>query len=143
VAGGAFRFALDAPGRRYRVLERLVGWRVRALGLPYGDQALFVRADVFRGIGGFPDLELLEDVALVRALRRRGRLAIARGAARTSARLWNDVGFARVTLANLLTVLAYFAGVPAARIARARRRLLRSATDRPGSAAGRQGRCRP
>lgn len=143
VAGGAFRFALDAPGRRYRMLERLVGWRARGLGLPYGDQALFVRADVFRGLGGFPEVELLEDVALVRAIRRRGRLVITRSAARTSARLWREAGFARVTIANLLTVLAYFAGVSTARIARARRRLLDRRVARAASGAATDGRCRP
>jgi hypothetical protein len=143
VAGGAFRFALDAPGLRYRILERLVGWRARGLGLPYGDQALFVRADVFRGIGGFPEVELLEDVALVRAIRRRGRLVITRSAARTSARLWRQAGFARVTLANLLTVLAYFAGVPTARIARVRRRLLDRSVARTRAGGATDGRCQP
>jgi hypothetical protein len=142
-AGGAFRFALDAPGLRYRILERLVDWRARGLRLPYGDQALFVRADVFRGIGGFPAVELLEDVALVRAIRRRGRLVITRSAARTSARLWRDCGFARVTIANLLTLLAHFAGVPAARVASVRRRLLDRGAAGSRAGAATDGRCSP
>ena len=70
VVWGAFRFAVDSPRTRYRWLERGVGLRAGLLGLPYGDQALFVRREAFRRLGGFPDWPLMEDVAMVRRLRR-------------------------------------------------------------------------
>jgi hypothetical protein len=63
--------------RRGRVgspLLHLADLRSRYTGLPYGDQAAFVRRDVFQAIGGFADLELMEDLDLCRRLRRRGRI---------------------------------------------------------------------
>ena len=54
VAGGSFRFQLDSGRRLARVLERGVKARVRWLDLPYGDQALFVRRDVFARIRRLP-----------------------------------------------------------------------------------------
>lgn len=136
---GAFVFALDAPGRRFRILERLVNWRARRFGLPYGDQALFVRADVFRGLGGFPEIAVMEDFELLRRLRRRGRIVLTPTAARTSARLWHGSGFMRVMLANQLTILAHLAGVPAHRSASLRRRLLGGVGRGPQRSAGRAG----
>lgn len=124
VVAGAFLFALDAAERRFRLLESLVNWRSRRLRLPYGDQALFVRADVFRGLGGFPDVAVMEDFALVRRLKRRGRAVLTNTRATTSARLWRKSGFVRVTLVNQLTILAHLTGVPADRLAGWRQRLL-------------------
>lgn len=121
---GAFRFALDGQERRFRLLEQLVNWRARRLKLPYGDQALFVRADVFRGLGGFPDLAVMEDFELVKALKRRGRLVSTGTQALTSARQWRTAGFVRATAVNQLTILGHLAGVPSERLARWRRRLL-------------------
>lgn len=141
VVAGAFRFALDATGRRFRALEWLVNWRSIRLSLPYGDQALFVRADVFRGLGGFPELAVMEDFEVVRRLKRRGRIVTVSTAARTSSRLWRRSGFVRVTLVNQLTILAHLAGMPADRLARWRRKLLArgSAPGHTGQSAGRTG----
>ena len=52
----------------------LADLRSRYTTLPYGDQAMFVRADVFRGVGGFPEIAIMEDLALSRKLRRLGRI---------------------------------------------------------------------
>ena len=71
--GGWFRFALDDPAWQARLIERGVAWRVRLFRLPYGDQGLFVRRQVFVALGGFRELPLLEDVDFVRRLVRSGR----------------------------------------------------------------------
>ena len=60
--------------------------RVALFGLPYGDQALFVRRDAFLALGGYADLPIMEDVDLVQRLRRTGRLYRSALAATTSAR---------------------------------------------------------
>jgi rSAM/selenodomain-associated transferase 2 len=85
---GCFRFALDSPSPAARVIEIGVRVRVRLLGLPYGDQALFVRREVLAELGGCSDLPIMEDVDLVRRLRARGRLFRASERAVTSARRW-------------------------------------------------------
>jgi rSAM/selenodomain-associated transferase 2 len=87
---GAFRTwtVPDEPGSRpwWSPLLHLADLRSRYSGLPYGDQALFVRRGVFDAAGGFPDLPLMEDLALSRRLRRLGAIRIARASVRVSGR---------------------------------------------------------
>lgn len=118
VVAGAFEFRVDAPGGRFRRLERMVNWRAKRLQMPYGDQGLFMRTRVFREIGGFGSLPIMEDFDLVRRLRRKGRIVSVRGAAVTSARRWRQTGVCRATCVNLLMVAGYFAGVSPSRLAR-------------------------
>jgi len=118
VSAGAFRLEIDDQRRSLRWIESVANWRARRLQMPYGDQALFLRASVFHEIGGYPELPLLEDLELVRRLRRRGRIAIAGSAVRTSARRWARVGPWRATLINQLAVAAYMSGVRVEKVAR-------------------------
>lgn len=118
VQAGAFRFAIDASGARYRVLEAVVALRCRLLGLPYGDQALFVRRDSYERVGGFAPWPLLEDVDLVRRLRRDGRLARLAPRAFTSARRWQRHGIVGTTARNLWILGLYAVGMSPARLAR-------------------------
>lgn len=118
IAAGAFRFRLDGSGGAYRVLERLVNWRARVLDMPYGDQALFMKARVFRELGGFPDLAIMEDFEMIRRLRRRGQLCIVPAAAVTSARRWERRGFLMTTLLNQVMIAGYILGVPPRVLAR-------------------------
>lgn len=117
VVGGAFELRIDAPNPRLRCIERLANWRSRQLQLPYGDQALFVRSEVFRALGGFPDLPIMEDFEFVRRLRRRGRLVILPDPVVTSARRWERLGVLRTTLINQLTILGYLSGIHPSRLA--------------------------
>lgn len=114
---GAFRLAIDGRGRALRLIEGLVHWRSTALHTPYGDQALFLPAEVFRRVGGYPDLRIMEDLELTRRLRKLGRIGIVPEAVRTSARRWEERGVWRTTLVNQLCLAAYVAGVAPDRIA--------------------------
>ena len=116
--GGAFRFTLDSPRAVARVIERGVAWRTRWLGLPYGDQGLFVRRDAFEALGGYRPYPLMEDIDLVRRLRRHGRLRLSPLPVRTSARRWERDGWVRRSLRNLTLVALYFGGVSPRRLAR-------------------------
>lgn len=107
----AFRFALDDPSPQARRLEKLVAWRVRRLGLPYGDQGLLIHRDFYRAVGGFRALPLMEDVDLVRRIGR-GRLVSLPISARTSAERWRRDGWLRRSARNLLCLSLFFAGVP-------------------------------
>lgn len=110
VVGGAFLFRLDSTRRRYRLVEAGVRLRCAALALPYGDQALFARREAFLRAGGFGNTPILEDVDLVRRLRRCGRLVFPSVRAVTSARRWEEHGFLRTTLINGLVVALDSAG---------------------------------
>ena len=116
--GGALRFTLRSPARRARLLERGVAWRVRWLGLPYGDQGIFVRRDVFEQVGGYRPLPLMEDVDLVRRVGRRGRMVHLRAPIRVSPRRWERDGWVRRTAGNLLILALYALGIAPERLAR-------------------------
>ncbi len=118
VAAGAFRFRLDDSGFSMALVEWMVMRRCRLFGLPYGDQAIFVRREVFEKAGGFPNAPILEDYELVRSLQRLGRIAIAEADAVTSARRWRRLGVLRTTWSNQLCLLAYRFEVSPERIAR-------------------------
>jgi rSAM/selenodomain-associated transferase 2 len=118
------RFDVRLSGRQplLRVVERLMNWRSRLTGIATGDQAIFVRRGDFAAVGGFPDIPLMEDVALSRALRRRGRPVCLRGPAVTSSRRWEANGVLRTVLLMWRLRLAYFLGANPAALARRYRR---------------------
>jgi rSAM/selenodomain-associated transferase 2 len=117
-SGGWFRFALDDTAWQARVIEHGVRWRVRLFQLPYGDQGLFVRREVFVALGGFGELPLLEDVEFVRRLVRRGGAFELPLPLLTSSRRWRHDGWFRRSARNLVIVSCYFAGVSPTRLSR-------------------------
>lgn len=122
---GAFSLGIDAPGVWFRLVEALANLRNRLTRTPYGDQAQFFRAGLFRAMGGYPDQPLMEDVEIMRRLRRQHRqfgpdqsLVLLELRAVTSARRWRDEGAVRCTLRNVCLRLLYALGVPAQILAR-------------------------
>jgi len=108
---GVFRFAFDDPAPSARRLERFVRWRVRALGLAYGDQGLLIKRDFYDALGGFSPLPLMEDVDLIRRIGRR-RLIALDAAAVTSPQRYRRHGYAPRMARNLLCLALYFLGLP-------------------------------
>jgi len=115
---GAFRLAIDGGFQGLRVIERLANFRSVRMGMPYGDQAIFIRADRFHRAGGFPEIPIMEDFEFMRQLRREGRIGIAPVSAVTSARRYRDHGFWRTTWINQLMIIAYLLGVSPRRLTR-------------------------
>ena len=115
---GCYRFALDSASAFARVIECGVRLRVALLGLPYGDQGLFVRRDRFEAAGHFSDLPIMEDVDFVRRIRREGALYRSSLRVVTSARRWERDGWSARTLRHLVLISLYYCGVPPAKLAR-------------------------
>ncbi|MGQ4646651.1 TIGR04283 family arsenosugar biosynthesis glycosyltransferase [Lyngbya aestuarii] len=115
---GAFELRVDAQLRGLRLLEKMVNVRSRFFSMPYGDQAIFLRATVFQEIGGFQNLPIMEDFELMRHLKPRGKIVILSAAVLTSGRRWQKLGVIKTTLINQLVIIAYLLGVSPARIAR-------------------------
>lgn len=107
---GAFRFSTGADTPRMRLIEWGTNLRSRR-GLPYGDQGLFMRTTVWRALGGFPVVPIMEDYDLVKAARRAGEIRIAPTAVVTSDRRWREMGPWRYTALNTATVLGRELGV--------------------------------
>jgi hypothetical protein len=92
--------------------------RSRWSGISTGDQAIFVRREVFEAMQGYPEMPLMEDVELCRRLKRRGRLVPLRLAVTTSARKWEREGALRTILLMWALRFLYVVGVPPARLHR-------------------------
>ena len=118
VSGGAFSLAIAGGRPTLTAIAHLANLRSRLLGLPYGDQALFTSRSLFARVGGYPEMEIMEDVVLVRRLSRLGRVVILPEIAITSARRWQNLGLLRTTGINQLILLGYALGVPTAALAR-------------------------
>ncbi len=106
-----FRFVVVDEDVAARRLEALVAWRCRVLGLPYGDQGLLIHRDLYKRVGGFRPLPLMEDVDIVRRIGAR-RLVVLEAAALTSAARYRRAGYLRRSLRNLACLGLYFIGVP-------------------------------
>lgn len=111
-ACGALRQEIEAIGWAYRWLETGNAQRVRWLGLPYGDQGIFVRRQVFGEAGGFPEVPLLEDLLLMRRLNGRHWPALLPGPVYVSPRRWQRHGIAAQTLHNWGILARYCCGAP-------------------------------
>lgn len=112
VVGGAFRFAFDDRSRAARAIAAWVNLRSRLFNVFLGDQALFVRKDVFLRAGGFRDWSVMEDFEILGRLRRFGRLRLARSTIATSARRHRRHGWIKTTATVWLVTWLYLAGAP-------------------------------
>jgi len=115
--GGAFGFRFDQGGAALRFVELGVKLRVAVFGMPYGDQALFVRRSVLDDIGGVPQALIMEDLDLVRAMRRRGRVAQIALPVVTSARRYVRRGVFRTMFRNWLMASGWWLGIDRSRLA--------------------------
>lgn len=110
-AGGAFALGIGSGKRIFRIIENMVSLRTRLTGIPYGDQAIFVRRDCFEKVRGFQEIPLMEDVAFMRNLKRSGyKIGIIPQKVRTSARRWEREGVFFCTLRNWLLISLYLLG---------------------------------
>lgn len=117
-AVGAFRLSIADATWAQRLVAAGANMRSRRLGLPYGDQALFLRRSTFETLGGFRPLPIMEDFDLVRRARRLCGVVIADASVTTSARRWRRRGVWQTTLINQLMLAGWALGVPPERLAR-------------------------
>ncbi|MGD0671932.1 MAG: TIGR04283 family arsenosugar biosynthesis glycosyltransferase [Candidatus Binatus sp.] len=118
VVGGRFDVRLDSATLAYRIIGAMISIRSRISRTGTGDQAIFVRREVFDRLGGFPDFELCEDLEFARRLKRAGRVACLRARVTTSARRWNRDGVIRTIVRMWLIRAMYLMGVAPARLKR-------------------------
>ncbi|WP_299488992.1 TIGR04283 family arsenosugar biosynthesis glycosyltransferase [Acaryochloris sp. IP29b_bin.137] len=111
-AAGAFDLGIDSPKASLQWISRVASWRSRLTRIPYGDQAIFVDRTTFHQVGGFPNIPIMEDVALMQQLKRqRIPIRIMRDLVLVSPRRWEQEGVLRCTLRNWLLLGLYTFGV--------------------------------
>jgi GT2 family glycosyltransferase len=111
VVAGAFRLSIDCNRWSVRLIELLANFRSKRLGMPYGDQAIFIKADIFRAVGRFVNQPIMEDFELMRRLHKSGKVSIAPAAILTSARRWEKRGILATTVINQVVIVAYSLGI--------------------------------
>jgi rSAM/selenodomain-associated transferase 2 len=114
------RFDVRIEGRSIwlPLVAFMMNWRSLATGIATGDQAIFVRREAFTAVGGFPDLPLLEDIALSKRLKRLSRPLCLAAKATIPGRRWDAHGALRTILRTWLLRLAYFFGAEPGALAR-------------------------
>ncbi len=110
-AWGWFDVRLSNPAMPYRLIAWFMNRRARLTRVCTGDQCLFVQRSLFRELGGFPELPLMEDVAMSKLLRRRARHRVFAGPVLTSSRRWEERGIVATVLLMWRLRLMYFFGV--------------------------------
>lgn len=114
--GGRFDVELDSERWLLKVVGAMISSRSRMTKVGTGDQAIFVRREIFEELGGFPDIPLMEDVAFCRKLKQLGEVACLKSKVVTSARRWETDGVWRTILRMWILKILYFAGVSPARL---------------------------
>jgi rSAM/selenodomain-associated transferase 2 len=114
------RFDIRISGRHplLAVIARMINWRSRLTGIATGDQAIFVTRETFLAVGGFPNLPLMEDIAISRRLKRLCRPLCIATPVVTSGRRWEQNGVLRTILLMWCLRLSYYFGVEPALLAR-------------------------
>jgi rSAM/selenodomain-associated transferase 2/rSAM/selenodomain-associated transferase 1 len=118
VAAGAFSLTIGGEGFLLRLVEKMANLRSRRFALPYGDQGLFLSAELFSDIGGFSEFPIMEDYELVRRLNRIGEVKTTKKAVTTSPRRWQRMGVIPTTIVNQLIIIGYHLGISAHRLSR-------------------------
>jgi hypothetical protein len=113
-----FRFAIDLPRFWRRFIETGQAVREALSGLAYGDQGLLIRRGLFQSVGGYPDLPLMEDVAMIRLVRRRTRVTRLPAPLLTSGRRYQRGGVLRTWLKHTALISLYLVGASPTHLAR-------------------------
>jgi rSAM/selenodomain-associated transferase 2 len=115
--GGAFDLGFDTKRAIFKITEMYVFLRTRLTKIPFGDQAIFIRREYFEKIGGYRDLPIMEDVELMRRIRKRmDTIRIIPRKVRTSVRRYEQEGILSCTIRNWLLQISYMMGISPQRL---------------------------
>jgi len=118
-AAGAFDLGIHSQKAVFRLIEKMVYIRSRLTAIPYGDQGIFIRRNFFETIGGFADMPIMEDVDLMRRVKKAGgKIAMIDQKVSTSPRRWEKEGIIFCTLRNWILIVLFLLGVPAEKLSK-------------------------
>jgi rSAM/selenodomain-associated transferase 2 len=110
--GGAFDLGIKSGRLIFRLIEKMVYIRTRLTGIPYGDQAIFIKKDFFAGMNGYQEIPIMEDVELMRRIKKSGyKICIIPQKVSTSPRRYEKEGVVYCTLRNWMLMSFYLLGV--------------------------------
>jgi hypothetical protein len=110
--GGAFDLGIKSDKFIFKMIGTLSSLRSRLNKIPFGDQAIFIRREYFNQIGGYKEIPLMEDVELMRRIKKsRKKIWIFYDRVMTSPRRWEKEGVIYCTLRNWAMQALYLLGV--------------------------------
>jgi len=116
---GAFDLSFDSNNIFLKTIAKVASWRSWLTKLPYGDQAIFIKKDVFRALNGYEDLPIMEDVNLMQKLKTHNyKIKILPQRVITSARKWENSGIVYTTVRNWVLISLYYLGVHPSKLAK-------------------------
>jgi rSAM/selenodomain-associated transferase 2 len=119
LVGGAFTLQIQSQKRILRIIAADSTLRSQITRAPYGDQVIFLRKSCFDAIGGYADIPIMEDVELMRRIKKTGgHIAILSHRVVTSARRWDQEGLLYVLLRDTLIIFLFWCGVSAEKLAK-------------------------
>jgi rSAM/selenodomain-associated transferase 2 len=105
---GAFGLGIKSKRFVFRAIESAASLRSRITKIPFGDQAIFMRKNYFDEIGGYKDMPIMEDVEIMKRIKKRGdKIFIITQKVHTSSRRWEQEGILRCTLRNWFLQILY------------------------------------
>ena len=114
---GRFNVRLSGQSWMFRIIEQMMNWRSCLTAIVTGDQAMFVSRELFLRQNGFPEIPLMEDIALSKKLRPHSRPACLRACVLTSSRKWEQNGILSTVLLMWYLRLKYYLGVSTEKLA--------------------------
>ena len=115
---GRFDVKLSGEHWSFRVIESMMNLRSRLTGIATGDQLVFISRKLFREVDGFPEIALMEDIAMSQKLKKISSPMCLRQKVLTSSRRWEKHGIINTILKMWWLRLSYFMGVDPVRLAR-------------------------
>ena len=110
--GGAFGLHIESEKISLKLISTFAIWRSKYLNLVYGDQTIFVRAEIFQKLEGFSPLPICEDLEFFRRLSQQGKVILLKEKAHTSGRRWITEGILLTTLRNIIITTLFLLGFP-------------------------------
>ncbi|SJM89969.1 Glycosyl transferase family 2 [Crenothrix polyspora] len=115
---GRFDIRLDSQNIMLKIVAQLISWRSRCTGIATGDQAIFVARTTFFDIGGYPEIDLMEDIALCRMLKKISSPLCLTAKVSSSARRWEQFGITKTILLMWWLRLRYYLGAEPSELAK-------------------------
>ncbi len=110
--GGAFDLGIKSDKLIFKVIAKLASWRSRLNRIPFGDQTIFVRREYFNRIGGYKEIPLMEDMELMRRIKKSGdKICIFDDRVMTSPRRWENEGVIYCIFRNWTLQALYLLGI--------------------------------
>lgn len=105
---GRFNITLGGSGLMFRIIETMMNWRSCITGIVTGDHAMFVSKALFKKVAAYPEIELMEDIAISKKLKKHDAPICIKKTVVTSSRRWQDHGVMKTVLLMWKLRWAYF-----------------------------------